>query len=677
MKLLNFNVIKLTACLILGICLAHFIEIPITLIWIFISISILALVIIQLYYRERLTRPVSFGFVTLIVMVFVGILTYVLNDDRQRYNHYTNLNLNLNETSFIAIKIKKRLKPDNYNHKFFANLIEIDSHKTRGKLLLNIKRDSLDSNLMIDDIYLIKTSLETIQKPLNPFQFDYNVYLEKRNVFHQVYLNLNELKPVNRQSLTISGYADIFRKRVNSDLKFFGFKNDVLSIINALLLGQRQDIDKEIYNNYVNSGTIHILAVSGLHVGIILYLMSFVLKPIERIKNGKTIKLIIILVALWCFALIAGFSASVTRAVTMFSVIAFAMHLKRPTNLYNTLTISAFFILLIKPMFLFDVGFQMSYLAVLAIVSIQPILYKLWTPKFYVLDKLWQIFTVTLAAQFGVVLISLFYFHQFPGLFFISNIVIIPFLGIILGFGILIIALALLKILPKFFVDIFSFIIDSLNSFVGWISKFEDFLLEDIPFNILNVVAAYIVILLGVKFVGNKSYKSVTHLALGICIFLMTLIITKFESSQNEFIIFNKSRHSILAQKDGNTLDVFHNMDSIILKNDKVIRNYKVGYFINNIEYDLLKSVYSIDNKKLLVIDSLGVFNIKTFKPEYVLLRNSPELNLKRVIDSLKPKMIIADASNYTSYLKQWKATCIEQKIPYHQTNEKGYYIIE
>src|SRR5690606_23990920 len=126
-----------------------------------------------------------------------------------------------------------------------------------------------------------------------------------------------------------------------------------------------------------------------------------VFKPLESLKRGKTIKIILIVIVLWGFAIVAGLSASVTRAVTMFSIVAIGMNLKRPSNIFNTLAISMFFLLLFKPLFLFDVGFQMSYLAVIAIVVFQPFLVKLWSPKFWPIKKLWQIFTVTMAAQLG------------------------------------------------------------------------------------------------------------------------------------------------------------------------------------------------------------------------------------------------------------------------------------
>lgn len=447
--------------------------------------------------------------------------------------------------------------------------------------------------------------------------------------------------------------------------------------MNALLLGQRQSIDKTIYNNYVNSGTIHILAVSGLHIGILLLILNFLFRPLLYLKHGRFLRPLFIVILLWLFAIIAGLSPSVTRAVAMFSIISIAMHLKRPTNIYNTLVISAFVILLFKPTFLFEVGFQMSYLAVLGIVSVQPIIYKLWKPKYWIIDKPWQIFTVTLAAQAGVVPISLFYFHQFPGLFFISNIVVIPFLGLILGFGLFVIALALMNILDSSIVTAYSFVIDSLNNFITWVAQFEDFLFRDIPFTILQVICSYFIIIGLVKIHKHRTFKWVVMSLIGIICFQAISFYNTYKTQNDVFIVFNKNRYSLIGQKLNDKLIVHHNLDSLKQTTDNVIKNYKVGESIELVTTDSLQSVYQFNNKTILVIDSLGIYNKLSFKPNYVLLRNSPRLNLNRLIDSLKPEQIIVDASNYKSYAKRWKATCEHKKIPFHYTNEKGAYILK
>lgn len=361
----------------------------------------------------------------------------------------------------------------------------------------------------------------------------------------------------------------------------------------------------------------------------------------------------------------------------MFSIISIAMHLKRRTNIYNTLVISAFIILLVKPTFLFAVGFQMSYIAVLGIVSIQPIIYKLWKPKYWLIDKPWQIFTVTLAAQAGVAPISLFYFHQFPGLFFISNLVVIPFLGLILGLGLLIIALALLGFLPKPIVTIYSFIIDSLNAFIAWVAQFENFLFKDITFTLLQMIISFVILVALIQVYKWRSFKWTAICLIAIMGLQGIYFYNKYKIQHTAFIIFNKSRYTMIGLKENQKLTVSHNIDTSEITSEYAITNYKIGASIKSITSDTLQSVYHYNDKIILAIDSLAVYKGISFQPHYILLRNSPRLNLNRVIDSLKPKQIIADASNYKSYLKRWKATCEHKKIPFHQTNEKGAYIIK
>lgn len=676
MKLLNFTIIKLTLCLIIGIVIAHYFPIEFYSALISTITLVVSLGIYWLILKQKINRKPFFALLAYMCMIGIGINAYNIQNERLRTNHYTNLYQD-DSTVALSFQIEERLKPDAYNDKYIVSLTSFADQKATGKLLINIQRDSTNKQLPVDAVLFTSTSLQTIQKPLNPHQFDYNKYMELRQVYHQIYLNQNELLLLSDSKTSIYGYADQLRTTINKKLIAAGFKDDTLSIINALLLGQRQTIDKNIYNNYVNSGTIHILAVSGLHVGILLLILNFLFRPLLYLKHGYKLRPLIIVILLWSFAVIAGLSPSVTRAVAMFSVISIAMHLKRPTNIYNTLAISAFFILLIKPTFLFEVGFQMSYLAVLGIVSIQPILYKLWQPKFWLLDKPWQIFTVTLAAQFGVVPISLFYFHQFPGLFFISNIVVIPFLGLILGFGLLVIIMVLIGILPKPFVEIYSFIIESLNKFIAWVAQFEDFLLRDIPFTLLQVLLSYMIIVALVQVYKFKTFKWLAFSLIGIIGFQAVLFYNQNQTKTDALIVFNKSRYSIIGQKHNDQLLVHHNLDSIKQSTDNVIRNYKVGELLDDVKTDSLQSLYKYKNQKLLVIDSIAVYKNLSFKPEYILLRNSPRINLNRLIDSLQPQQIIADGSNYKSYTSRWKATCTKKEIPFHYTNEKGAFILE
>jgi len=678
MKLFNFTIIKLTCFLIIGIIISYLYPTSIHLnLYITITLLILLLVIF-LMAKKQFIKTVWFGIVAYTLVIFVGVLTTTFHNQKNFSNHYSkNITVNKDTLKIITFRIREVLKPGNYHDKYVVDILKINNESVSGKSLLNIQKDTTKMALKVDDIIISNTAFNNLMHPLNPFQFDYKSYLEKKYIYHQIFTKNESLLKIKSNAHTLFGIADKVREYINLKLNHYRFKPDELAIINALLLGQRQDISEEVYTSYTNAGAIHILAVSGLHVGIVLLILSFVFKPFERLKHGKLIKTILLVTCLWCFALIAGLSASVTRAATMFSIVAIAINLKRPTNIYNTLAISMFVILLIKPLFLFDVGFQLSYLAVFAIVAVDPMLYNLWKPKNWLLDKYWHTLTVTVSAQFGIIPISLFYFHQFPSLFFISNLVIIPFLGLILGLGILLILLAVINLLPTFFAEIYAYIISSMNSFVAWISKQEAFLLKDIAFSLLYVFVSYLAIITLVKFFKKRSVFNLKLLLISVLIIQCVFIYTSYKKPTNAFIVFHKSRYSLLGNSTNNKLSVAHDFDSITQSKNKIIKDFTIGNHIKTIEEDTLKSVYVLNNKKLLVIDSFSVYNIKLFKPDYVLLRQSPKINLNRLIDSIKPKYVIADGSNYKSYIKQWEVICKKRKLPFHQTSKKGAFIIK
>lgn len=678
MKLLNFTLIKITLCLILGIAFAHYFDIPVkfTLSATLVFISCLSLFL--LVEKGRLVKSLGFGILTFLTFIGIGILTYQLHDQQEFDEHYAqHINPRKDSIGTITFRIREVIKPGANYHKYIVDILKINGQPLVGKTLLNVKKDSLFHAFKVDDVFVTTSTLQEINHPLNPNQFDYKLYLQKQYIYHQIFSDDQQLLAIPSDTRTLFGYAAQFRNHINSKLKSYKFQPDELALINALLLGQRQDISAEIYNSYTRAGAIHILAVSGLHVGIVLLLLNSLFKPLDYMRNGKIIKILLIVAILWGFAIVAGLSASVTRAVTMFSIVAIGMNLKRPSNIFNTLAISMFFLLLFKPSFLFDVGFQMSYLAVIAIVSFQPVFVKLWKPKFRPIKILWDILTVTMAAQLGVVPISLFYFHQFPGLFFLSNLGIIPVLGIILGLGIIVIFMALMNILPFWLADLYGGMISIMNSFVRWVALHERFVLTDLSFSLLQVLTSYLVIISFFLFFKKKNFNRLTMTMLSILIFQSVLIFENKNNQTEEMIVFHKSRFSLIGIKKHRTLAVSHNLDSIASTRDNTIKNYKIGNSILDLKNDTLENIYLFQTKKLLVIDSLGIYNIPKLHPDYVLLRNSPPINLTRLLDSIKPKLVIADGSNYKSYLLRWEASCIEQKIPFHMTGREGAFILK
>jgi competence protein ComEC len=669
-RLLNYLPIHFLLFLIVGIIVQFY-----TSFWQFGFVQLLLLLLVFLGLFFLIPSKIARTFLSFLVFFFIGVSAVFINNKANYQNYYQSY---LNSQAQVTLKVGKVLKSGIYDHKFEAEVIQVNSIKTKGTILLNISIDSFPHTLKVDEILVANAKFTEVKPPLNPHQFSYKLYLVKQGIHQQLFLDKSDYKSIGFDGFSLIGFSAKFRDLIQDTLSKYHFKPDELAVINALLLGQRQDISKDLRAQYSNAGAIHILAVSGLHVGIILLILSFIFKPIERFKNGKFIKSLLIISILWMFAFVAGLSASVVRAVTMFTFLAIGNAFQRKKVTEFSLISSMFFLLLIKPLFLFDVGFQLSYLAVFGIIWIQPKLYKIYTPNYKIENKIWQLITVSIAAQIGVLPLSLYYFHQFPGLFMLSNLIIIPCLGAILIGGILIIFMALIGVLPQFLASIYGFIISLMNSFVSWISRQEYFLFKDISLSFLMMIATYVILICGIRFLMKTAPKKAVYFLISVLIFQSFIMAEKYQKyAKKELIIFHKSRKSALGIRNRDVVNIYHNLDSLELENLNMIQAYTVGENVKPIFINQLSNVFHFKNKNFLVIDSLGIYDLKGLQKPIVILQNSPKINLERLIETINPTQIIADGSNYKSYVNRWRWTAEKRKTPFYCTGEKGAYIYE
>ncbi|MBG6133626.1 competence protein ComEC [Aquimarina sp. EL_43] len=681
MKLINIPFIVITISTLLGILMGCRLTIVPEIVVLSFSISICILGVSWKRSKRMFSKGHSFVIITVIVFIIFGIALVKIHNPKNYPNHYSN-HINLKEQPYdigIQFYIKERLKPSSYYNKYVASIKLVDGKAVHGKILLQVTKDSTQNVLDIGNTYTTFTALKPIPRALNPYQFDYSKYLHTQYISHKIVVLPHQLIDNHKIEYSLGYLANQIRKTSNLKLSKYNFNSTQLSIINALLLGQRQDISQDVFDNYRDAGAIHILAVSGLHVGIILLLLNLILKPLNRYhKNGKIIKLILTILSLWCFAIIAGLSPSVLRAVTMFSFLAIGIKIRSKTSIYNSLFISLFILICFNPLLLFSVGFQLSYLAVFAIAWIQPLLFKIYRPRFYLSKKLWETFTVTMAAQLGLLPLTLLYFHQFPLLFFMSNLIILPFLGGILGFGILVILLAYLNILPGSIATLFGDCINIMNIIIEWIANQESFVIKNIPFSTSMCIVSYLTIILLVMMFKKYERKKLYGLGVSIITLFSVLIYEKYViSNLEELIVFHNQRNTTLGILENQQFRIY-SKDSIAVKT----QHFLFGNYLTKNQATLdtvmqLKNIYQYKKQTIMVIDSTSIYAIKSFYPDIIILSNSPKIHLDRVIDSLHPKQIVVDASNYKSYIDQWEISCKKQKIPFHRTDKKGAFILK
>ncbi|MCY2688634.1 ComEC/Rec2 family competence protein [Salinimicrobium sp. TH3] len=624
--------------------------------------------------RKLLFPDLFFGSSVLLLFFLLGIVVSSLHLPQHQPNHYLN-KISSEEIPLLKLGIKESLKPDLYSNKFIAEVEAVNGKSSFGKLLLLTPKDSLKKPFLEGEKIMLSSPLDPIAAPLNPHQFDYSAFMSRKDIWRQSDSRKGAYIKLSDHNSGISTAAANFRKKITHALEENNFGKDELSLVQALLLGQKQDISAATYNNFAAAGAIHILAVSGLHVGIILLLLHQMFKPLERFKKGKLIKTLIVILCLWGFAILAGLSPSVVRAVTMFSFLAVGMEMNRRTSALNSVFLSLMLLLLIKPQWIFEVGFQLSYLALLSIILFQPLLRHLYSPSNRIGKYFWDLLTVTIAAQVGVLPLSLYYFHQFPGLFFLSNLLILPFLGLILILGVLVIFLALLDILPYYLAETYERIIETLIETVSWIAGHEQFLFKDISFNLPEVLSWYFFFFLLFLLWRSFNYRRIIAVLCSVLVLQAVYITSEFQKS-DRLIIFHKNRNSIIGIQENGKLKAYHDL-KVPAKDLRLLQNYTVGEDLSGIEEKPLKNIYIQKGHFLIMIDSSGILPQEIPQDTKLLLTGSPRLNFDRVLSNSKPKVIIADGSNYPSLIKKWEETAIKNNIPFYYTGQDGAYIIE
>ncbi len=674
MKAFRFPIISITLFFATGILAGYHLFLPIDLPYLLSGIASISVITTYLVAKKQLIPKPWFGIATLLFSFSMGMLAQYLHYPPSQKLHYTH-QLNTGETPVLKTVVSERLKPNDFSQKYYFEVLSTNGQPATGKLLVTVPKDSVNKLLVPGDAYFITGNLKPIPPALNPYQFDYSTYMEKQGVFHQVRLRDNFVKAGH--IATFDSYIGSLREKLIRSFDIHNFDAKTRNVINALLLGQRQDMDKETSDTYANAGVLHILAISGLHFSMLFYILTLLLKPLNRFRrHGELLQLFLILALLWGFAFITGLSASVVRSVVMFSIILIGQYANRNTNIYNSLALSMLILLLARPMFLFDVGFQLSYIAVFAIVWLQPMYKKARVSKYLAVNYAIDTVLISLAAQIGVLPLSLYYFNQFPLLFLVANLVVIPLSNVILVLGLIVLLLNFIAPPVAIFIGhLLEWLIVAMNGFIAWIASFDSLVLKDIPFTLLLNLSLYALLILTVLWLFKKSFVRTAAVLASVLLFQGIYTLTVLESkSSNEFMVFNNWNTSLLAVKHDSSITVYSE-DSLALYSP-VVKSYRKGSFAPAIQIKPLNNLLCHNGNKVLVIDSTASYSAR-MKPDVLLLIHSPKVNFERMLSELQPKQVIADATNYKSYIVRWAATCQKQKIPFHATAEKGSFRIE
>ncbi len=680
---MSYPFYRILGALIIGIVVARYDLLEIQATQILLAVF-LFLTIASRLFKSLWVRKYLFGGSVMAFFLVLGSFLYNCTQQLPKH-HYTNQGV-LGEEHLIKFRLTDRLTPNEFNSRFYADVMEVDGTLSTGRILVLFKRaDTVSYN--VGQELVVYDDINDASDARNPGDFNYKEYLASIDVYGQLYVDLPNIFNVEEVALENQSILESFKEKILVELAQSGLHLEPRSMIEALVLGQRQNVDPEITKSFRDAGVIHILALSGLHVGIILYILQFLTQPLRRVRFGNWFQTALIIFLLWSYALLTGLSPSIFRAVTMFSFVAVGMNIKRKASVFHSLTLSAFVLLLIDARLLFQVGFQLSYMAVYSIVLLQPILARLWPWRNKIKDFFWNILTVTLAAQIGVAPLSVFYFHQLPGLFLVGNMVLLPSLPFIIGAALLLIVLLLVNAPATWLVSALNIVLDWTISFVGKISSYDAFIFKDLYLELYELILIYVIIF-GIALYLRPYIKRsrrqliswmrpnwMLHVSLAALVILITTnVIIDIIPEKDKVLLLHQARGSAISLSNNehvNLLVDLSKMDSLRAQTS-LERLMNISSHRNKqLDTLHLKNEFSFKEIHLIRIDSTGVWNAAN-EHQLVLLSHSPKINLERLIEELKPKAIISDGSNYRSSVEQWKATCDDYKVPFYHTYEKG-----
>lgn len=560
-----------------------------------------------------------------------------------------------------------------------------------GTLLLRINQQEDTVSLSYGDELLFKNRARQISPPHNPQEFDYAKYMANRNVWHQAYLSSADfVKTGNKKGSKLVGFALALRSEMIAKFHRYFKDQDAVALLSTLVLGYRAALDQELMQAFTATGTVHVLAVSGMHVGIVFAFLALGLKWMERKPYLAIVRLFILLFFIWSYALLTGFSASVLRAAFMISFLIGGNTFKKKRNTYNNLAASAFFLLLFNPKYLTEIGFQLSYLAVLGMVWLMPKVNALLTSVHKHLQKGIQCVAVSCTAQLTTYPLVLYYFHVFPVYFLPANLFIIVPVTLIIYGGFILLALPVnsFTLMVATYLEKLIFL---MNKLLLTIEHWPFAKVKSIWIGQLEYIMLYLLLITAVfafQYAARKFFY--TMLVCLLCLGTMHGARIWYKHTNRRMVIFNVRNHvaiALLMENEAVLYSDFSSLDDAVVQYS-VIPAIEAQSTIKHLtfipqpaksgekDFSINRNHIQFMGKDLLIIDGTERTSTEHVEPDWVLLKDNPKDSLSRFMPLRdKPPLVILDATNTPHTIARYRSEAANLGIAIYCLKDNFAYV--
>ena len=575
--------------------------------------------------------------------------------------------------------------------------VVLEMQSATGSVMAYFEKNERSLNLNYGDVIAFYEPPKLVEPPSNPEQFDYQKYLSRKGILRQVYLKVESWDLLKDKSVNpIYSFSYNLRNFLLATIRELGISDDEYSVAAAILLGYDDTLPTELRQKYVAAGSMHILCVSGMHVGVIFMVFSYMLGFLDKRKRGQNVtKQILLLVLIWFYALLAGLAPSILRSTIMLSFVIVGDMIKRNGILLNSLAASAFLLLCIDPANLFNVGFLLSYCAVIGIVTLQKPIYNIFYVKPKFLDKVWEMTSVTLAAQLATAPLSIYYFHQFPTYFWLSNLFMGPISAIVITGGMVMLVVFFIPYINIGVAFCVKWLIYAMNFIVSWIETMPLSMIKGLYINSLEFICLIIAFVLLMMLVEYRKKPFLFGILSMLLIFSVSQLTSAvIQRDKMSITVYSVNKASAIDFVCGNEHVLI--CDSIFVNNPSLsnfsIENHLIreGVFSNGVcvpvdssyfNSDYLKkrdNLISFGGKIIGIMDEKSSFGVKMpFRPhlDYFIVRGRVNIDLERLLNCYVIDLLVIDSSvpEYVSQKIIQKAEDMEQDYYYVKTS--GAYV--
>lgn len=557
--------------------------------------------------------------------------------------------------------------------------------KTTGGVWLYCGLQAIPGNCPPGTLIITKQAIQPIKNSGNPGTFDYAAYSLRQGITGQIFIrDSTQLLIVHDSSFSFRQKILEWREVILHQLRKYIPGKAEAGLAEALLVGYKEDLDEDILRSYSNTGVVHVIAVSGMHLALIYWLIQKLLTPLAAIPRTKWISFFIAIVLLWLFSLIAGSAASIIRAAVMFTCLLLGQTLSRESNIYNTLAASGMLLLCYDPYWLWDAGFQLSYLAVLSIVLFYKYIYNLVYCRYRLLDWVWQLCAVTCAAQILTTPLSIYLFHQFPVCFLFTNLPIVPLSSLILIMEIGLLAVGFSPWLSQWLGIIISWMIRLMNNIISTIEKLPFAIWDNLNINPVQVFLLYVFIALLAWGLIGKTKKALMISLLTINIFAgIRYFDFRRAARQQVVIIFNLPEGSRISFVTGRRQWVAQRkkVSEASMRNNlrPAYCTYRSAPVDTLAGLNFSENLVSYNGCRILIADSgLKIRRIReNINADMLLVCGSVRDSAAVWLGKIHTRQLVIERRISERKRTDWKTVAARRGIPVHDMNEKGAFVMK